>query len=173
MAFIFKPPSFILPPIPRWVRWVFGCEGLGKRQAQCLCYALTVGWVGTVAVADMALLYKHLCITHSAGGILTGRNLILVAHQSPQLARLCVVVAIQLALVVVIYLARNRQWRLFEVGLVFPLSIAIWLVAYRATSVVVGAHLAVAVVGVERTTRPIYGYQVVIYTQAVALRIAI
>ena len=86
---------------------VFGNEGLGERKPQCLRYACSIRGVGTVAVADMALLNEYLRVTHSACGILTSRNLILVAHQSPQLARLRVVVAIQLSLVVVIDLAIN------------------------------------------------------------------
>ena len=138
--------AFVLPPVPRGVGGVFGYEGLGERKSQSLCYALTIRGVGAVAVADMALLYKHLSIAHCAGGVLASGNLNLVAHQSPQFAWLCKVVAIQLSLVVVIYLARNRQRWLFEVRLVFPLAIAIWLIAYRATSVIIGAHLSVAVV---------------------------
>ena len=148
-------------------------EGLGKRQAQCLGDAFAVCRVGAVAVADMALLNEYLRIAHCTGGVLASRNLILVAHQSPQLARLCVVVAIQLSLVVVIYLATDCQRWLFQGWRILPLAIAIRLVAYRATSVIVGPHLTVAMVRVERATRAIYGYLVVVYAQAVALRIAI
>ena len=58
-------------------------------------------------------------------------------------------------------------------GLVAPLAIAIRLVAYRATGVVIRAHLAIAVVGVIGATRPVYGYEEVVYALAVALRIAV
>ena len=57
--------------------------------------------------------------------------------------------------------------------LVTPLAIAIWLVAYRASSVIVCAHLAVAVEGVVGATRAIYGDKVVIHTQTIALCITI
>ena len=164
---------FILSPVPRWMCGIFGNESLGEREPQSLGYALAIRWVGAVAVADMALLDKYLRIAHSAGRVLASGLLVFRRHQSPQLARLCKVVAIQLALVIVIYLARNGQRRLFEVRLVVPLAIAVRLVAYRAPCVVVGAHLSVTVIRMVRTARLIYRYQVVIYAQAVALRIAI
>ena len=99
-----------------------------------------------MAVADMALLNKYLRVTHSTSRVLASGSLVFCRHQSPQLARLRKVVAIQLSLVVVIYLARDRQRWLFEVRLVFPLAITIRLVANRATRVVVSPHLSVAVV---------------------------
>ena len=126
-----------------------------------------------MAVADMSLFDKEFRIAHCACSVLACGSLILGRHQSPQLARLCIIVAIEFSLVVVIHLTRNCQRWLFEVWLVVPLAIAIWLVTNRASGVIIGTHLTVAVVGVERATRAIYRYLVMVYTQAVALRIAI
>ena len=137
---------------------VLGSEGFGKGEPEGFGNAFAIGGVGTVAVADMSLFDKDFRIAHCACRILASGSLVLGRHQSPQFARLRVVVAIEFALVVVVDLARDRQRRLFQVGLVVPLAIAIWLVAYRASSVIVGAHLTVAVVGVEWATRAIYWY---------------
>ena len=98
----------VLSPIPCGAGGVIGREGLGKRKPQSLGHALAVGGVGTVAVADMALLDKYLRIAHGAGRVLTSGLLVFGRHQSPQLARLRVVVAVEFALVVVVDLARNR-----------------------------------------------------------------
>ena len=50
--------SFMLPPIPRWMGGVLGDEGFGERESEGFGDTFTVGWVGTVAVADMALFDK-------------------------------------------------------------------------------------------------------------------
>ena len=47
-----------LSPIPLWMGGVLGGEDFGEGESEGFGNALTVGGVGTVAVADMALLDK-------------------------------------------------------------------------------------------------------------------
>ena len=160
-------------PIPRWMGGVFGREGLGERESQSLGYAFAIRRIGAVAVADMALLDEELRIAHCSCRILARGSLVLGCHQAPQLTGLCVVVAIELTLIVVIDLAINLQRWLFHCGRILPLAVAIRLIRYGAPSIVVRTHLTIAVVGVVWAARTIYGDKVVVYTEAVALGITI
>ena len=66
-----------LSPIPLWMGGVFGGEGLREGEPEGFGDAFAIGWVGAVAVADVALLDEHLCIAHCACRILASRSLIL------------------------------------------------------------------------------------------------
>ena len=99
---------YTLSPIPFWVGGILGGKSFGEGESESFGNAFAVCRVGTVAVADMSLFDKEFRIAHRACSVLTSRSLILRRHQSPQLARLCVIVAIEFALVVVIDLTRNR-----------------------------------------------------------------
>src|SRR5690606_24807173 len=102
--------------------------------------------------------------------------LLFCCHQTEELARLFVVVVVIFAEVppfdVAIYLLN----RLVMLGLFLPDAIAVGFIVEGGTLIAIDSHLTVAVVGVIaslHTLGLIYGDLMVVYSQAVALCIAV
>ena len=155
------------------MRRVFGPEGLFERDAQRLGHSLAVCRVGIVTVARVALFDEQLGIAHGARRIFAGGFPVFCRHHAPQQAGLREIVAVQFALVVVVNVAVHGQGRLFEGGVVLPFAVAVGFVTLCRSVVAVGAHLPVAVEGVERAAGPIHGDFRVVHAQAVALCVAV
>ena len=64
----------------RGVGGVFGDKGFGERESECFCDAFAVGRISAVAVANMALLDKHLRIAHRTCRILASSLLVFGSH---------------------------------------------------------------------------------------------
>src|SRR5690554_2155273 len=73
----------------------------------------------------------------------------------------------------VICRTRQLKWWLAEIWLLLPFSIAVWLIAQRATMVAVYPHCAVTVVAMDRTARGIHWNQVMVHPKAITLGVAI
>ena len=152
---------------------VFGHEGFGKVYAERLGEHATILLVGVMAGTHVALLDKQRYALHLRGCVVAGGFLVVIAHQSPQFAGLGVVIVVILALVIVIHLAMQLHGRLFQLGRFFPFAKTVRLISYCAAEIAVGAHLAIAMIGMEGTLGHIDGYEVIVDTETVTLRVAI
>ena len=152
---------------------VFGFERLFERDSERFGHTLAVGRVGVVAVTHMALFDEQFGIAHGARRVLAGRLLVLGRHYAPQQSGLGEIIVVQLAFVVVEYVAVHGQGRLFEGGIVLPFAVAVGFVAFGRTVVAVGAHPPVAVERVVRTAGFVHGNLHEVHAQSVTLRVAV
>ena len=79
--------------------------GAGFAAFESSGYTFTVAWVGTIAVAHVALLDEELGIAHGTGCIGKEEFLLLGWHETEEVARLGVIVFIVIPLVVVVGIA--------------------------------------------------------------------
>ena len=121
-------------------------QGFLKVYAKSLSEKGAITGVGIMAGSYVALFYKERHTLHGAGCILACHFLLIRRHQPPQFTGLGIVVVILLTLVVVVHGARGFQRRLLHGGRILPFAKAVRLIRHSGSIIVVGAHLAVAVV---------------------------
>lgn len=132
--------------VPCGMCGVFGDKSLRQVYCQSVGKHLPVFGVGVMTGSHMALFDKQRHAFHLCCGILAGGLFVIVAHQSPQFARLGIVVVIVLPFVIIEDRTVDFHWRLFELWVVMPLAKAVRLICYGVAIVVVSAHLSVAMI---------------------------
>src|ERR1700736_1528072 len=141
-------------------------------DAQRLRDASSVGRIRLGAVGDVPLLDVQLGVAHRPRRVLEQQLLLYWRHFSEQVAGLFPMVVVD-AVVPVRRFALDRHRRLGKIGLVVPEPRAVGIVSERSAQIAVGAHLAVAVVALERAHRCVDGDVVEIDAEPVALGVAI
>src|ERR1700704_6259132 len=120
---------------------VFQSQGLGDAGA--------VRRIGTGAIGNVPLLDVQPGIAHRARRVLEQRLALSRIYLPEQVARLLPVIIVE-AMIVVRRVAFERERRLGEIGLVVPKSCTVGIVSERSAQIAVGAHLAVAMIALER-----------------------
>src|SRR5882757_655295 len=143
---------------------VFQPQGLGDAGA--------VRRIGTGAIGNVPLLDVQLGVAHRPRRVLEQRLALSRIHLAEQVARLLPVIIVD-AMIEVRRFALDRHGRLGEIGLVVPKSCTVGIVSERSAQIAVGAHLAVAVIALERAFGGIDRNVVEIDTEPVALGVAI
>jgi hypothetical protein len=142
----------------------FEAEGAGDAGA--------VGRIGAETIGDVPLLDVLARIAHRAGRVLEQRLLLGGCHQAEKIARLLPVITID-AMIAVRRLTPRSAMALGEIGLIVPQPVAVGIEAEGAAKIAVGAHLAVAMIALERALRRVDRDVVEVDAKPVALRVAI
>src|SRR5690554_7389187 len=100
----------------------------GYFQAHCFRDAFAISGICFRAMSDMPQFDLFGYAVHVAGGIFKQHLLLLGAHQAEQVARLCEVIGLCFPEVEAIRIPLQREWRLGEVWLFLPFTVAVWLV---------------------------------------------
>jgi hypothetical protein len=111
-------------------------------------------------------------VAHSPRRVLEQQLLLCRRHISEQVAGLLPMVIVD-AVVPVRCVPFERERRLGKIGLVVPEPLTVGIVSERSAQIALGAHLAVAVVALERAHRCVDGDVVEVDAEPVALGVAI
>src|SRR6266481_9685100 len=139
-----------------------------RLQPESLGDAGPVARVGARTVFDMPMLHMQPCVSHGTRGVVEEGLLLGRCHHPEQVAWLLPMVILD-AVVPMRRIALDRQRRLREIGLVVPKSCTVGIVSERSAQIAVGAHLAVAMVALERAFGGIDRDVVEIDTEPIAL----
>src|SRR5260221_9166130 len=107
-----------------------------------------------------------------ASGVVEEQLLLLSGHLPEEIAWLLPVIILY-AVVIVTSVAFKRERRLSVFRLVVPQSLAVRVISRRRSQVSICAHLAIAVIGVERTLRRVNRDVIEVNTEAGSLGISI
>jgi hypothetical protein len=127
---------------------LFEPEGIRYPSSVCRIRALAIG--------DVWLLHVQARVAYRTRRVLEEYLLLRRRHLPEQVSRLFPMIVVD-AVVPVRCVAFERERRLGEIRLVVPEPHAVGVIGERLTQIAVGAHLAVAVVAVERALDELSG----------------
>src|ERR1700730_3049819 len=136
-------------------------------------YTLSVCRVSLRAVADVTILHHLRGSSNGTSGVLEQALLLIRLLHAEEIAWLRVVVMVILAEVELRGITVDGQWRLREVRLLLPFTVAVRLIAGSSRAVAIDSHGPVAVVAVERALRRIDRDEAVIDPESIPLCISI
>src|ERR1700729_334878 len=147
-------------------------DGLRLFESKGLRHPSPVCGIRARAIVDMPLLDVELGVAHRPRRILEQQELLRGRHFSEKVAGLLPMVIVD-TVVPMRRIAFDRHRRFGEIGLVVPKPRAVGVEGKRVAQVAVGAHLAIAVVALERALGSVDRDMVEIDAEPIALGVAI